>query len=75
MYDQRIKNYKLCAVAMLTQHQDILVKKTYNRDIERFTWNGVMKDVKQVVSDVFFLYISCTVTYYRYLHVISTVKE
>ena len=30
-------------------------KKTYNRIIERFTWNRVMKDVKQVVSDVFSL--------------------
>ena len=33
-----------------------------------------MKDVKQVVSDVFFLIINCTVTYYRHLHVMS-VKE
>ena len=49
-------------------------KKTYNRIIERFTWKGVMKDVKQVVSDVYFLIISYTMTYCRYLHVMS-VKE
>ena len=30
-------------------------KKTYNRVIEIFKWNGVIKDVKQVVSDMFFL--------------------
>ena len=27
MYDQRLKSYELCVVAMLTQHLDILVKK------------------------------------------------
>ena len=32
------------------------------------------ESVKQVVSDVFFLIISCTVIYCRYLHVMS-VKE
>ena len=69
------ETYELCVVAMMTQHLDILVKKkTYNRVIERFIWSGVMKDVKQFVSDEFFLIIRCTVTHCRYLHVMS-VKE
>ena len=25
MYDQRLKNYELCTIAILTQHQNILV--------------------------------------------------
>ena len=25
MYNQRLKNYELCTIAMLTQHRDILV--------------------------------------------------
>ena len=44
--DWKIMNYALL-YTMLTKHWDIFMKKTYNK---------IMKDVKQVVSDAFFSY-------------------
>ena len=55
MYPVQLVKYIMTKKEHLSCHMDptsghLGIKKTYYRITERFTWNGVKKDVQEVVS-------------------------